>query len=160
MTILMISIIMLKNFTSTNVSASSFIHSGVIIGAIIVVIAVTVTDKREVRPRQVGHDVRGQPARAGSDQDDARRNLRLGNGIPWSSANPTSGITEKWQTMPTSTPRGDFAMPAKSFRLICVPMPNITVCTTSRMSHLLAQVEIAPFQEGLRIDHRAPSPPR
>ena len=40
----MISTIILKNFTSTIVPASSFIHSGVISGAIIVVMAVTVTD--------------------------------------------------------------------------------------------------------------------
>jgi hypothetical protein len=38
------------------------------------------------------------------------------------SASPTSGITEKWQTMPTSTSRGDLATPVKSFKLICVPM--------------------------------------
>ena len=44
MTILMISIIMLKNFTSTSVPASQVIKNGVMIGATIVVIAVTVTD--------------------------------------------------------------------------------------------------------------------
>jgi hypothetical protein len=43
-TILMISSIILKKLTSMGVPASSFIHSGVISGAIIVVMAVTVTD--------------------------------------------------------------------------------------------------------------------
>ena len=43
-TILMISSIILKKLTSTSVPASSFIHNGVINGAIIVVMAVTVTE--------------------------------------------------------------------------------------------------------------------
>ncbi len=63
------------------------------------------------------------------------------------SANPTSGITEKWQTMPTSTPRGDLATPVKSFKLICVPMPNITVWTTMRMSHLLRRSKSPHFKK-------------
>ena len=52
------------------------------------------------------------------------------------SASPTSGITEKWQMMPTNTPRGAFATPAKSFRLICVPMPNMTIWMAMSMTHL------------------------
>ena len=40
----MISIIILKKLTSTSVPASSFIHNGVINGAIMVVTAVTVTE--------------------------------------------------------------------------------------------------------------------
>ena len=44
-TILMISIIRLKKLTSTSVPASFFIRNGVIIGATIVVIAVTVTER-------------------------------------------------------------------------------------------------------------------
>ncbi len=59
---------------------------------------------------------------------------------------PTSGITEKWQTMPTSTPRGLERIPTKSLIRICVPIPNITICTTNRINHGLRRSKSPHFR--------------
>ena len=121
----MISTIRLKKCTSTFSPASSVIHSGVMMGAIIVVTAVTVTDSARLDLAMNAMTFDASPL----EHEPIKIIPAAISGSKWKifvSAKPTSGITVKWQKIPTNTPRGDFATPAKSRRLICVPMPNIT----------------------------------
>ena len=96
-----------------------------VIGAIIVVMAVTVTDSARLDFAMNAITFEASPL----EHEPMRMTpaaISGGNAKIFVSASPTSGMTVKWQKIPTNTPRGDFATPAKSFTLICVPMPNMT----------------------------------
>ncbi len=105
--------------------ASSFIHNGVINGASIVVTAVTVTDSPRFARAMYAITFDARPL----DVDPIKMIPAAISGSKWNNfarANPTSGITVKWHTIPTRTPRGCRTTPVKSFRLICGPIPTIT----------------------------------